>query len=332
MKAILCEQFGPPEALVLADVPEPEPGRGQVAIDVRACGLNFPDVLMLEGKYQSRPDFPFSPGGELAGVVRSVGPQVSGFAPGDRVIARVGHGGLREQALAQAGRCVRMPDALDFPPAAGLLLTYGTAYHALADRAALTAGETLVVLGAAGGVGLAAVELGKLMGARVIAGASTKEKVDLALSRGAEAGFVYPEGPLSREQQRALSEMIKQLTGGGADVMCDPVGGDYAEPALRAMAWEGRYLVIGFAAGAIPSLPLNLLLLKGCDIRGVFYGELAVRDPDRNRQLLADLLTWAAEGRIAPHVSEEFPLARAGEAICLLADRRALGKVIVTIP
>lgn len=249
MKAILCEQFGPPEALVLADVPEPEPGRGQVAIDVRACGLNFPDVLMLEGKYQSRPDFPFSPGGELAGVVRSVGPQVSGFAPGDRVIARVGHGGLREQALAQAGRCVRMPDALDFPPAAGLLLTYGTAYHALADRAALTAGETLVVLGAAGGVGLAAVELGKLMGARVIAGASTKEKVDLALSRGAEAGFVYPEGPLSREQQRALSEMIKQLTGGGADVMCDPVGGDYAEPALRAMAWEGRYLVIGFAAG-----------------------------------------------------------------------------------
>lgn len=332
MRAILCDHYGPPEELVLGDLASPVAGPGQVAIAVKACGINFPDVLMLEGKYQSRPDFPFSPGGELAGVVTGVGDGVTGLSVGDAVIARVGNGGLREETLATLDRCVPMPKGMDFAAAASLSLTYGTARHALTDRGELKAGETLLVLGAAGGVGLACIDLGKMAGARVIAGASSQEKVDLALSRGADAGFVYPSGVMDRGQQRELSDTLKTLTEGkGCDVVVDPVGGDYAEPVVRAMAWRGRYLVIGFATGAIPNLPLNLALLKGCDIRGVNYGDLSNREPALYREQLAEVLAWAAEGKIKPYISATFPLERAGEAIRMLADRKAQGKVVVTV-
>ena len=249
---------------------------------------------------------------------------------GDKVIVSTGSGGLAEQALADAARCVPMPDNLDFDVASSFFVTYGTSYHALKDRAHLKPGETLAVLGAAGGVGLSAVELGHVMGAHVIAAASSQEKVDLAKKHGADDGFVYPTGALSRDQQKALSEDIKRLTGGkGADVLYDPVGGDYAEPALRAMNWLGRYLVIGFAAGDIPRVPLNLTLLKGCDIVGVFWGASMARDPKTGLANLTEITKWIAEGKLKPHVSARIPLARAGEAIRLLMDRKAQGKVVV---
>lgn len=332
MKAMLCKEYGPPEKLVLSEMPEPAPGPGQIAIAVKACGVNFPDVLIIENKYQFKPPLPFAPGAEVAGTVKQVGEGVTSFKPGDRVIASIGNGGMQEQVLADPSRCIAMPDGMDFETASGLVLTYGTSHYALKDRAGLKPGETLVVLGAAGGVGLAAVELGKAMGARVVAGASSKEKVDLAKAHGADEGFVYPQGPLSRDQQKHLSDEIKRLTGGrGADVLYDPVGGDYSEPALRAMNWEGRYLVIGFAAGDIPRIPLNLTLLKSCDIRGVFWGAFTARDPKRNREHLGEIMRWVMEGKLKPHISARFPLARAGEAIRMLADRKAQGKVVVTM-
>jgi len=331
MKAMLCKEYGPPETLTLSDVPEPVPGPGQIVVQVKACGVNFPDVLIIENKYQFKPPLPFAPGAEIAGVVKALGEGVTRFKPGDRVIASTGNGGMQEQVLADPGRCIPMPDGMDFETGSGLILTYGTSHYALKDRARLKEGETLVVLGAAGGVGLAAVELGKVMGARVVAGASSQEKVDVAKAHGADDGFVYPSGKLSRDQQKEFSEQIKQATGGkGADVLYDPVGGDYAEPAVRAMAWEGRYLVIGFTAG-IPSVPLNLTLLKSCDIQGVFWGAFTARNPKRNQEHLAEIMRWTVEGKLKPHISARFPLARAGEAIRMLQDRKALGKVVVTM-
>jgi NADPH2:quinone reductase len=331
MKAMLCKEYGPPETLVLSDVPSPKPGPGQIVVSVKACGVNFPDVLIIENKYQFKPALPFAPGAEIAGVVKELGEGVTRCKVGDRVIASVGNGGMQEEVLVDPNRCIPMPDGMAFDVAAGLILTYGTSHYALKDRAKLKAGETLVVLGAAGGVGLAAVEIGKAMGARVIAGASSQEKVDLAKKHGADDGFVYATGKLSRDQQKELSEQIKAATGGkGADVLYDPVGGDYAEPAVRAMNWEGRYLVIGFTAG-IPSVPLNLTLLKSCDILGVFWGAFTARNPKRNQEHLAEIMQWTVDGKLRPHISAHFPLARAGEAIRMLADRKAMGKVVVTM-
>lgn len=330
MKAALCTHYGPPEELVVQDVPSPKAGKGQAVITVKACGVNFPDVLMIQDKYQFRPALPFSPGGEVAGIVKEVGEGVTNVRPGDKVIVSTGSGGFAEETVADASRCVPMPGNLDFAVASSFFVTYGTSYHALKDRAHLKPGEKLVVLGAAGGVGISAVELGHAMGATVIAAASTQEKVDLAKQHGATDGFVYPSGPLSKDQQKALSEDIKRLTGGaGADVLYDPVGGDYAEPALRAMNWQGRYLVIGFAAGEIPRVPLNLTLLKGCDIVGVFWGASMARDPKTGLANLKEITNWIAEGKLKPHVSARIPLARAGEAIRLLMDRKAQGKVVV---
>ena len=330
MKAALCTHYGPPEEMVVRDVPSPKAGKGQAVITVKACGVNFPDVLMIQDKYQFKPALPFSPGGEVAGLVKEIGDGVTAVKVGDKVIVSTGSGGFAEEVLADASRCVPMPESLDFAVASSFFVTYGTSYHALHDRAHLKAGEWLVVLGAAGGVGLSAVELGKAMGAKVVAAASTEEKVALAKKHGADAGFVYPSGPLSKDQQKALSEDIKRLTDGkGSDVLYDPVGGDYAEPALRAMNWEGRYLVIGFAAGDIPRVPLNLTLLKGCDIVGVFWGASMARDPKKGLDSLKQITNWIAEGKLKPHVSAKIPLARAGEAIRMLMDRKAQGKVVV---
>jgi len=332
MYAMMCKAFGPPESLTLDELPSPKPGPGEVAIAVKACGVNFPDALMIQGKYQFKPPMPFAPGGEVAGVVMDTGEGVISPKVGDRVAASIRWGGFAEEALADAARCVAIPDGMDYAVAATFILAYGTSYHALKDRARLKAGETLVVLGAAGGVGLAAVELGVQMGARVIAGASTAEKVEFAKAHGAADGFVYPPVPLSKDQQKALSDDIKRLTGGnGADVLYDPVGDDYAEPALRAMNWQGRYLVVGFAAGAIPRVPLNLALLKGCDIVGVFWGAHTAHNPKGAFTDLGQLARWIADGTLRPHISARFPLARAGEAIRMLMDRKALGKVVVTM-
>jgi NADPH2:quinone reductase len=332
VKALLCTHYGPPEEMELRETPSPAPGKNQVLIAVKACGVNFPDALMLADKYQFRPPLPFSPGGEVAGVVKAVGEGVDGLNVGDRMAASIGHGGFAEEVLADARRCVPIPANVDFDVASAFLVTYGTSFYALKDRARLKPGEHLVVLGAAGGVGLAAVELGVAMGAKVIVGASTQQKVDLALKHGAAAGFVYPKLPLSRDQQKAMSDKIKELTGGeGADVLYDPVGDQYAEPSLRAMNWEGRYLVIGFAAGEIPKIPLNLTLLKGCDVLGVFWGMATQRDPKRANESLREIIQMISDGRLHPEVSAKYPLAEGGKAIRMLMERKAMGKVVVTI-
>jgi NADPH2:quinone reductase len=332
MKAMLCTHYGPPEELELRELSAPTPGNGQVLISVKACGVNFPDVLLIQDKYQLKPPLPFAPGGEVSGIVKQAGEGVSNIRPGDRVAVSIGNGGFAEEVLADSRRCLIVPDNVPFDVAASFIVTYGTSWHALTDRADLKAGENLVVLGAAGGVGLAAAEIGKALGARVIGGASSQEKVELAESRGADAGFVYPPIPLSRDRQKALSEEIKRLTNGaGADVLYDPVGDDYAEPALRAMNWNGRYLVVGFAAGNIPKVPLNLTLLKGSQIVGVFWGASVARDPKHAQDSLQKLLDMIAAGTLKPHICARIPLARAGDAIRLLMDRKAQGKVVVTM-
>ncbi len=332
MKALLSKAPGGPASLVLEEVADPAPRAREVVVRVAACGVNFPDSLVIEDKYQMRPPRPFSPGGEVSGVIESVGAEVAGFRIGQRVLASTGWGGMAEKVAVAAARLMAMPDAMPFDEAAALLFTYGTSYHALKDRAHLNAGESLLVLGAAGGVGSAAVELGKAMGARVIAAASTRDKVDLAKSWGADSGAVYPAGPFDKEGAKKLTELFKSACGeSGADVVYDSVGGDYSEAALRAIAWRGRFLVIGFPAG-IARIPLNLALLKGCDILGVFWGEFARRDPKANAANNAELIALYSAGKIKPRVSARFPLARAGEAIALLAGRGALGKVVVTIP
>lgn len=331
MKAVLCKSYGPPEALVLEDVPSPKPSKGQVVISVKAAGVNFPDTLMIQNKYQFRPPLPFSPGGEVAGIVKEVGEGVSMVKPGDHVIGSTGFGGYAEEVLCDQSRCIPYPPAIDFVHASAFVMTYGTSHHALKDRAHLKPGETLLVLGAAGGVGLAAVELGKVMGARVFAGVSSAEKLEVAKKHGAEGGLVYPAGPLDRDAQKKLSEDLKALVGGdGFNVIYDPVGGDYAEPALRAIAWEGRFLVVGFAASdAIPKVPLNLALLKGCQIVGVFWGAFTARDPKRNKDNLSELLQLYAAGKLKPLVSKTYKLSEAAEALNAMAARKVQGKVVL---
>ena len=323
MRAVVCKEFGPPESLVVEDVPEPEAGNGQVVIDVHACGVNFPDFLIIQDKYQFKPGLPFTPGGEVSGVVREIGPGVGGDVKvGDRVIASTGWAGMAERVAVGAGALIRVPDGVDLVAASGLLTTYGTSHYALKDRAQLKSGETLLVLGAAGGVGLAAVEIGHAMGARVIAAASSDEKLELCRERGADETVNYSTEDL-KGRAKALTD------GRGVDVVYDPVGGDLAEPALRAIAWEGRFLVIGFAAGEIPRIPLNLTLLKSCQIVGVFWGAFTMREPDRNRANVAELFEMWQDGRISLYVSSRYPLERGPEAIAELAERRATGKVVV---
>jgi NADPH:quinone reductase-like Zn-dependent oxidoreductase len=331
VKALLSTAVGGPETLELAELPDPEPGPGQLLVRVRACAINYPDVLIIEDKYQFRPPRPFAPGGEVAGIVEAVGEGVSGWAEGDRLIAMIGHGGLTEKVVIAESQAVPLPPERSFEDGSALILTYATSIHALLDRGRLKSGETLLVLGAAGGVGLAAVELGKAYGARVIAAVSSDEKAEVARKAGADLAIVYPSGPFDKDGSKALGQMFKEAVGpGGADLIYDPVGGDYAEPALRSIAWEGRYLVVGFPAG-IPRLPLNLTLLKSCDVRGVFWGAFAARDPKANAAHIETLFRLWREGKIAPRVSRTWPLEKGGEAIAHMAARKAVGKLVVTM-
>jgi len=322
MKAILCTHFGGPDDLELADLPDPAPGPGEVVVAVKAAALNFFDTLIIAGKYQVKPPFPFSPASEFAGFVESVGVGVTAFKPGDRVLGYGGFGAAREKIAISAQRVVKIPDTLDFDRAAGITVIYGTTLHALKDRAHLKASETLAVLGASGGTGLAAIELGKLMGARVIACASSDDKLAFCKERGADDVINYAT--------EDLKEGLRRVTGGkGVDVIYDPVGGAYAEAALRSIAWQGRFLVIGFAAGEIPKIPLNLALLKGCDIVGVFWGAFTERDPAGHQANMADLVRYAAEGKISAHVHAVYPLEKTAEGLKALADRKVMGKVIL---
>jgi NADPH2:quinone reductase len=332
MKAVLSKAPGCPDTLVLEEMADPAPGKGQVVIDVKACGVNFPDLLIIQDLYQFKPERPFAPGGEVSGVISAVGEGVSHLKPGDRVLGSTGWGGFAEKVLVDASRALPIPDAMPFEDAAAFLMTYGTSHHALKDRARIKPGESLLVLGAAGGVGLAAVELGKVMGARVIAAASSKEKLATCREHGADETILYPAGRLDRDAQKAFSEEIKKLTDGqGADVVYDPVGGDYAEPALRATNWEGRFLVVGFAAGDIPRIPLNLALLKGCQIVGVFWGAFTAREPERNAENVRELFQWYGEGKIKPFVSNTYTLEKAADALKELASRKAQGKLVLTV-
>lgn len=331
MQALLSRLPGGPETLTLEEVPEPIPGRGEVRVAVRACSVNFPDVLMIRDLYQFKPPRPFSPGSELAGVVDAVGEGVNNVSVGDRVLLCPARSGMAQKALGEAAHCWKIPDSMPFDEAAAFLMTYGTSHHALQDRARLRSGETLLVLGAGGGVGLAAVELGKALGARIVAAASSAEKLALAAERGAEATVQYPAGALDKNAARTLTEQLKSHCGPqGAQVIYDSVGGDYTEAALRAIGWEGRHLVVGFPAG-IPKLPLNLTLLKGCQVIGVFWGEFARRSPEGHRKNVAELMRLYLEGQIRPAVTARFPLARAAAALAALESRAARGKVVVTV-
>lgn len=322
MKALLCTRYGTPDDLEYADIADPQPGPGEAVVRIAAAALNFFDTLIIAGKYQYKPDMPFSPAAEFAGEVERIGAGVQDLKPGDRVLGYAGYGAARERIALAADRLVRIPDAVDFDRAAGLCVTYGTTLHALKDRARLQPGETLAVLGASGGVGVAAVELGKIMGARVIACASSAEKVKFARDHGADDGIDYAA--------EDLKEALRHLTGGrGADVIYDPVGGAYSEAALRAIAWQGRFLVVGFAAGDIPKLPLNLVLLKGCDVLGVFWGAWTERDPAGHRANTAQLLDWVAQGKLSSHVHAVYPLAEAPAALKQIAARKVMGKVIL---
>lgn len=331
MKALLSKAPGGPETLILDDLPDPSPAPGQVLVAVKACAINYPDVLIIEDKYQFRPERPFAPGGEISGVVDALGEGVTSLAVGDRVLGTIGHGGLVEQVVVDAARLYRLPEGRSFEEGAALLLTYATTIHALLDRGHLKAGQTLLVLGAAGGVGLAAVELGKAFGARVVAAVSSEEKAQACREAGADATLIYGRAPFDKDASKALADQFKAALGpSGADVIYDPVGGDYAEPALRAIAWEGRYLVVGFPAG-IPRLPLNLTLLKSCDVCGVFWGAFAARDPAANQAHVEHLFRLWAEGKIAPRVTESFDFAGGGQAIAKMAARGAIGKLVVRV-
>src|SRR5207249_8097687 len=324
VKAVLCKQYGPPETLVVEELPSPRAGPGEAVVSVKAASVNFPDVLIIQNKYQFKPPLPFSPGSELAGVVKEIGAGVSGIRPGDRVIAFTTYGAFAEEVKTEATRLLPLPERMDFVTGAAFLLTYGTSDHALRDRAALKAGETLLVLGAAGGVGLAAIEIGKALGARVIACASSEDKLAVCREHGADATLNYAAEDL-RERVKALTE------GRGVDVVYDAVGGAYTEPAFRSLAWRGRLLVVGFAAGEIPKLPLNLALLKGAAVVGVFWGDFARREPKAFAESVRQLARWYGEGRLRPHVSQTLPLERAAEAIKLLASRQAKGKIVLTM-
>ncbi len=322
MKAILCKSWGLPDTLVVEELPDVSPGPGQVAIEVQAAGVNFPDVLIIQNKYQFKPELPFTPGSELAGIVQAVGEGVTQFKPGDKVLAFVSQGAFAQQIAVPAQAVMPMPPGLDFDTAAAVTLTYGTSHHAVVDRAQLKAGETMLVLGAAGGVGLAAIEIGKALGARVIAAASSDEKLEVCKAHGADAVINY--------STQDLREAIKATTGGkGPDVIYDPVGGIYAEPAFRSIGWRGRYLVIGFANGEIPKLPLNLPLLKGASLVGVFWGEFARREPKANQAAMQELMRWMAEGKIRPHISGRYALADTARALNDMAARKVTGKVVI---
>ena len=322
MKAVLCRSFGGPETLQIDDIDWPVPAANEVLITVKACGVNFPDTLIIDGKYQFKPPFPFSPGGEVAGVIRAVGEGVTHLKPGDAVLALTGWGGFAEGVVIDSRRVFPIPPGLDFQTAASMLYTFGTSYHALKDRAQLQPGETLLVLGAAGGVGLAAVMLGKLMGATVIAAASTAGKLALCREYGADETINYSEDDLRNR--------LKELTGGkGVDVVYDPVGGALADPALRSMNWNGRYLVVGFAAGKIPDLPMNLPLLKGCSVVGVFWGALAERQPKDNARNLAEIIQFLQTGKIKPHIQAVYPLEQAAQALTEMQARKVMGKLLI---
>jgi NADPH:quinone reductase len=324
MKAVLCKAYGPPESLVVEDVPSPVAGPGEVVVSVKTASVNFPDVLIIQNKYQVKPPLPFSPGSELAGVIKSVGDGVTRWKPGDPVMAITGYGAFAEEVKVDVNRLLPIPTVMDFVSAAAFGLTYATSEHALCDRGELKAGETLLVLGASGGVGIAAIEIGKVLGARVIACASTDDKLAVCREHGADDTINYAT--------EDLRERIKAITGGnGADVVYDPVGGTYTELALRSIAWRGRLLVVGFAAGDIPKIPLNLTLLKGCAIVGVFWGEFTRREPQRFLAAMDKLGRWFAEGKLKPHVSGTFPLERAADALTLMADRKVKGKVVLTV-
>ena len=324
MKAILCKSYGTPDDLVLADVPDPVAGPGEVVARVAAAGLNFFDTLIIAGKYQTKPAFPFSPGGEFAGTVESVGAGVTEFKPGDRVMGYTNYNAARERTAVPAEQIVKITADLDFERAAALTIIYGTAYHALVHRAELRSGETLAVLGASGGVGLAAVELGKIMGARVIACASTDDKLAFARDHGAHETVNY--------ETEDLRGALGRLGGThGIDVVFDPVGGPFSEPAVRSLAWEGRHLVVGFAAGDIPKLPLNLVLLKGCDILGVFWGQWVRHDKDAYKSAIDRLAHWCAEGKLSCHVQQVYPLAETPAALKALANREVMGKLVVRV-
>ncbi|MDE2373247.1 MAG: NADPH:quinone oxidoreductase family protein [Hyphomicrobiales bacterium] len=322
MKAVLCTRFGGPDQLELADIPEPTAKAGEAIVRIKAAALNFFDTLIIAGKYQHKPPFPFSPAAEFAGVVQSVGAGVSDVAPGDRVTGWAGWGAARELIAAPATQLIKLPDALDFDRAAGLTVIYSTTLYGLRDRGQLKPGETLAVLGASGGTGLAAIEIGKVMGARVIACASSEEKLKFARAHGADETVNYATDD--------LRDALKRLGGArGIDVVYDPVGGAYAEPAVRSLGWEGRYLVIGFAAGEIPKIPLNLVLLKSCDIRGVLWGAWVYRDPKGQRAQMTDIVRWCAEGKLSAHVHATYPLAETAKALTAIADRKVMGKVVL---
>lgn len=321
MKAMLCKKLGPPSDLVLEDIPSPQPGKKEVLVTIKACSLNFPDTLIIQGLYQFKPKLPFAPGSDISGVVKAVGEGVKHVKVGDEVFGLVPHGGFAEEVIVPSNSCFPKPPMMTHPIAASFMMAYGTSYHALKDRAKLKEGETLLVLGASGGVGLAAVELGKLMGAKVIAAASTDEKLAVCKEKGADELINYTKEDLKKR--------VKELTDGkGADVVYDPVGGDYTEAALRATAWEGRFLIVGFPAG-IAKIPMNLPLLKGCQIVGVFWGSFAMRTPNKNIQNTMELMKMYGEGKLIPHIHATYPLEKAADALQEMMDRKVKGKVII---
>ena len=323
MKALLCKQHGLPDTLVLEETPDPVPGPGDVVVEMKAAGVNFPDVLIIQNKYQFKPPLPFAPGAELAGIVSAVGSEAPRFKVGDRVIGSCGHGAFAEKVKVPATRLIPLPAGVDFETGAAFTLTYGTSWHAIKDRAALQSGETMLVLGAAGGVGLAAIEIGKALGARVIAAASSEEKLRVCREHGADSTINYSNEDL-RERIKALSD------GKGPDVVYDPVGGQFTEPAFRSIAWRGRHLVVGFANGEIPKLPLNLALLKGAAIVGVFWGDHVAREPAQFAAELATMFDLVAKRRLRPHISARYPLAQGAQAISDMMNRKVIGKIVIT--
>jgi NADPH:quinone reductase-like Zn-dependent oxidoreductase len=331
MKALRTHAIGGPETLTLDEVDAPTPGKGEVLVDVKACAINFPDTLMIRDLYQFKPERPYAPGGELAGTVAAVGEGVTGYAVGDRVMAGIGNGGLAEQVVVPAGRMFPIPDGVPYEKAASLLMTYGTTIHGFKDRGHIKEGDTVLILGAAGGVGLSAVELAKAFGARVVAAVSTQEKGEVARNAGADEVVIYPKGEMDKAASKELANAFKAACGPeGANIVYDIVGGQYSEPALRSIAWEGKFLVVGFPAG-IAKMPLNLTLLKSCDICGVFWGAFTAREPVKFKAQVEELFQLMQDGKIDPLVSETFPLERGGEAIAKLESRQAVGKLVVTM-
>ncbi len=331
MKALRTHATGGPETLTLDEVDVPSPGKGEVLVDVKACAINYPDTLMIRDLYQFKPERPYAPGGEIAGTIEALGEGVEGFAVGDRVMAGIGNGGLAEKVVVRAERMFPVPDGVPFEKAASLLMTYGTTIHGLKDRGHIEEGDTVLVLGAAGGVGLSAVELAKAFGARVVAAVSSEEKGEVARKAGADEVVIYPKGEMDKDASKELAGKFKAACAPeGANIVYDIVGGQYSEPALRSIAWEGRFLVVGFPAG-IAKMPLNLTLLKSCDIAGVFWGAFTAREPVKFREQVAELFALMEAGRIDPLVSETFPLERGGDAIAKLENRQAVGKLVVTM-